>query len=112
MGGAASPFGDEDEYDGSDFDDAGFELVKIKVKIYYKDEVRGMAMTPDVLFEEFFSRVAEKFGRKPDEISMKFADEDAAKVSLRDESDYDLAIETARESAKGRPDGKLTVWVE
>jgi hypothetical protein len=33
MGGAASPFGDEDEYDGSDFDDAGFELVKIKVKV-------------------------------------------------------------------------------
>jgi len=81
-------------------------------QIFYSSEVRGMAMTPDVPFEEFFSRVAEKFGRKPDEISMKFADEDGAKVSLRDESDYDLAIETARESAKGKPDGKLTVWVE
>jgi len=71
-----------------------------------------MAMTPDVPFEEFFARVAEKFGRKVDEIQMKFADEDGAKVSLRDGSDYDLAIETARESAKGMPDGKLTVWVE
>ena len=30
---APSQFGDEDEYEGSDFDDAGFELVKIKVKV-------------------------------------------------------------------------------
>lgn len=30
---APSQFGDEEEFDGSDFDDAGFELVKIKVKV-------------------------------------------------------------------------------
>ncbi|KAF8505373.1 hypothetical protein F5888DRAFT_430708 [Russula emetica] len=33
-------------------------------------------------------------------------DEDGRKVSLRDESDYGIAIETARESAKGRPEGQ------
>lgn len=86
--------------------------IVVMEQIFYSSEVRGMAMTPDVPFEEFFSRVAEKFGRKPSEITMKFADEDGAKVSLRDGSDYDLAIETARESAKGMPDGKLSVWVE
>jgi hypothetical protein len=30
---APSQFGDDEEFDGSDFDDAGFELVKIKVKV-------------------------------------------------------------------------------
>jgi len=33
MRGAQSQFGDEEEEYGSDFDDAGFELVKIKVKV-------------------------------------------------------------------------------
>ena len=43
---------------------------------------------------------------------MKFKDEDGGKVTLRDESDYELAIETARESAKGKPEGKLEVWAD
>ena len=30
---------------------------------------------------------------------------------IRDESGYELAIETARESAKGKPEGRLEVWV-
>ena len=42
----------------------------------------------------------------------KFRDEDGGKVSLRNKSEYDLAIETARESAKGRPEGKLVLWSE
>jgi hypothetical protein len=41
---------------------------------------------------------------------LKFKDEDGGMVSLKDESDYELAIETARESAKGRSEGKLEVW--
>ena len=43
---------------------------------------------------------------------LKFRDEDGGKVSLRNKSDYDLAIETARESAKGRPESKLGLWCE
>ena len=41
---------------------------------------------------------------------MKFKDEDGGKVSLRDEMDYELAIETARHNAKGRPEGRLEIW--
>lgn len=71
-----------------------------------------MALTPDMPYEEFLDRVHSKFNKAIGEMSMKFIDEDGMKVSLRDDSDYDLAIETARDSAKGKPDGKLVVWVE
>ena len=71
-----------------------------------------MALTPDVTYEEFVDRVHAKFNKTFGEMTMKFIDEDGMKVSLRDDSDYDLAIETARDSAKGKPDGKLVVWVE
>lgn len=31
-------------------------------------------------------------------------------MSLRDEMDYELAIETARENAKGKSEGRLEIW--
>jgi neutrophil factor 2 len=68
-----------------------------------------MALTPETQFDEFLDRVVTKFGKN---LVLKFKDEDGGKVSLRDESDYELAIETARESAKGKPEGKLEVWCE
>jgi neutrophil cytosolic factor 2 len=89
-----------------------YELTKIRVKIHYDGDVRGMALDPSVPFTEFRQRVAVKFETNPQSIMLKFRDEDGGKVSLRDESDYELAIETARESAKGRPEGKLEVWCE
>lgn len=104
--------GEEEEgYGSGDYEEA-FELLRIKVKIHYNGEVRGMAFTPDVPYEEFVDRVHSKFGKTFGEMSMKFIDEDGMKVSLKDDSDYDLAIETARDSAKGKPDGKLVIWVE
>lgn len=110
---APTQYGDEDEegYGSGDYE-GGFELIRIKVKIHYNGEVRGMALTPDVPYEEFVEKVASKFNKSYADIAIKFTDEDGMKVTLRDESDYDLAIETARESAKGKPDGKLVVWVE
>ncbi|KAG8829658.1 hypothetical protein FRC17_006220 [Serendipita sp. 399] len=107
--GGRSNYGDEDEYNSGE---EGFELLRIKVKIHFNGEVRGMALTPDVPFEEFVDRVHSKFSKNFGEMVMRFIDEDGMKVSLRDESDYDLAIETARDSAKGKPDGKLVIWVE
>ena len=44
-------------------------------------------------------------------IALKFRDK-VSLISLRDEGDYELAIETAHESAKGRPEGKLELWCE
>ncbi|KAG8967536.1 hypothetical protein FRC03_009789 [Tulasnella sp. 419] len=52
-----------------------------------------------------------KFGKRYGQLSMKFKDEDGGKVSLKDEMDYEMAIETARESAQGRPEGKLEIWL-
>lgn len=111
---------------GEDFD-GPFELIKIRVKViktssdlakreltvaqlHYDDDVRGMALTPETPFEEFMDKVTAKFGKDINGLTLKFKDEDGGKVSLRDESDYELAIETARESSKGKPEGKLEIW--
>jgi neutrophil factor 2 len=69
-----------------------------------------MALTPETSFDEFVDKVTAKFGKRPDGMQLKFKDEDGGKVSLRDDMDYELAIETARESARGKPEGKLEVW--
>jgi neutrophil factor 2 len=69
-----------------------------------------MALTPETPFEEFVDKVSAKFGKQPNGLMLKFKDEDGGKISLRDEMDYELAIETARESARGKPEGKLEVW--
>ncbi|TFY73721.1 hypothetical protein EWM64_g10291 [Hericium alpestre] len=90
--------------------DEAFELVKVRVKIHFEDDVRGMALDPAMPYAEFVARVAEKFDAAPGEIGLKFKDEDGGRVSLRDESDYEMAIETARESAKGKPEGRLELW--
>jgi len=97
---------------GSGEYDEIYELAKIRVKIHCDGDVRGMTLKPEVPFLEFKQRVATKFETSPQSIMLKFLDEDGGKVSLRDESDYELAIETARESAKGRPEGKLELWCD
>ncbi|KAH9956193.1 hypothetical protein BC827DRAFT_1261896 [Russula dissimulans] len=109
---ATSAYDDDEEGYGSGEWDEMYELTKIRVKIHFDGDVRGMALDPGLPFEEFMQRVAAKFETSWQSIMLKFRDEDGGKVSLRDESDYELAIETARESAKGRPEGKLEVWCE
>jgi len=101
---------EEEGYASGDYEDGAYELTKIRVKINYQGEVRGMTLSPEVGFEGFMKKVADKFSRSRSSISLKFKDEDGGQVSLRDDSDYDLALETARESAKGKPEGKLEVW--
>jgi len=101
---------DEEGYASGDYEDGAYELTKIRVKIHYQDDVRGMTLSPEVPFQEFVEKVATKFSKSARTIRLKFKDEDGSRVSLMDESDYDLALETARESAKGKPEGKLEVW--
>jgi len=101
---------EEEGYASGDYEDAPFELIKIRVKLHYQDDVRGMTLTPDTPFEEFMDKVTSKFGKAIDGLGLRFKDEDGGKVTLRDESDYELAIETARESSKGKPEGKLEIW--
>ncbi|KAK0459085.1 NADPH oxidase regulator NoxR [Desarmillaria tabescens] len=105
---APSSYEEEEEgYGSGEYEDGPFELVKIRVKLHYDDEVRGMALSPETSFDEFMDKITVKFGKA---LNMKFKDEDGSKVTMRDESDYELAIETARESSKGKPEGKLEIW--
>lgn len=69
-----------------------------------------MTLSPDLSFSEFMDKVTGKFGKTSNALGLKFKDEDGGKVTLRDESDYELAIETARESSKGKSEGKLEIW--
>ncbi|KAG6889114.1 hypothetical protein C0995_003683 [Termitomyces sp. Mi166 len=101
---------EEEGYASGDYEDIPFELVKIRVKLHYQDDVRGMTLSPDTPFKEFMGKVTTKFGKGINGLNIKFKDEDGGKVTLRDESDYELAIETARESSKGKPEGKLEIW--
>ncbi|KAL0956263.1 hypothetical protein HGRIS_002417 [Hohenbuehelia grisea] len=101
---------EEEGYVSGDYDDGPLEFIKIRVKLHYQDDVRGMALTPDVSFDEFMDKVTAKFDRPLGGLTMKFTDEDGGKVTLRDESDYEMAMETARQGSKGKPEGKLEVW--
>ncbi|KAJ7690705.1 hypothetical protein B0H17DRAFT_1064533 [Mycena rosella] len=101
---------EEEGYASGEDYDGPFELIKIRVKLHYDDDVRGMALTPETPFDEFMDKVTAKFGKDINGLTLKFKDEDGGRVSLRDESDYELAIETARESSKGKPEGKLEIW--
>lgn len=101
---------EEEGYASGDYEDGPYEMTKIRVKLHYQDDVRGMAIDAQMPFEEFIDRITTKFGRSFDGLGMKFKDEDGGRVTLRDEMDYELAIETAKESAKGKPEGKLEIW--
>ncbi|PFH53768.1 hypothetical protein AMATHDRAFT_54263 [Amanita thiersii Skay4041] len=106
-----SSFEEEEEgYGSGDYEDVMYDLQKIRVKIHYQDEIRGMTFPVDTTFVEFMEKLTSKFGRALTGLGIKFMDEDGGKVSLRDESDYDMAIETAKENAKGKAEGKLEIW--
>lgn len=101
---------EEEGYVSGEYEDGPFELTLIRVKLHYQDDTRGMTLTPDTPFADFMDKVTAKFGKQINGLGLKFKDEDGGKVTLRDESDYELAIETARESAKGKPEGRLELW--
>jgi len=101
---------EEEGYASGDYDDGPFEMIKIRVKIHLPDEIRGMTLDPLTPWPAFKRTLEEKFGDGGTKYQYKFVDEDGGKVTLRDESDYDLAIETARELGKGKPEGKLQIY--
>ncbi|TFK23678.1 NADPH oxidase regulator NoxR [Coprinopsis marcescibilis] len=101
---------EEEGYGSGEYEDGPFEMNLIRIKLHYQDETRGMTLMPEVPFEEFVDKITAKFGKSFNGLGLKFKDEDGGRVTLRDESDFELAIETARETAKGKPEGKLEIW--
>ncbi|GJJ08543.1 hypothetical protein Clacol_002761 [Clathrus columnatus] len=90
---------------------SGEELVKIRIKIHFGGDVRGMTVTRSMPFDEFVDRVTQKFDKSFDGLGMKFKDEDGTLITLMDESDYDLALETAWDAtSKGKSEKKLEIW--
>ncbi|KAG8905113.1 hypothetical protein FRB99_000677 [Tulasnella sp. 403] len=107
-----SRYGDEDDADsyGSDIP---FENMKIRIKIHYDDDTRGMAITPSTSFDEFVEMLVTKFSKRWETLRLKFRDEDGGKISLKDAMDWDMAIEVARESVnpQGKPEARLEIWM-
>jgi hypothetical protein len=69
-----------------------------------------MTLTSATPFEEFKDKITSKFSKHFDRLVLKFLYEDGGKVTLRDDSDYELAIETAKEGVKGKSEGSLEIW--
>ena len=71
-----------------------------------------MAITPDTQFDEFMNLIARKFQTSPNRLVVKFQDEDGGNVTLEDESDFELAVETVRANSNGRSEGRLDIWCQ
>jgi hypothetical protein len=80
------------------------------MQLHYRDDIRGMALPHNTPFDEFVQLVNKKFGSTRG-LALKFKDE-GGNISLKDESDYELAIETVspRPGPNGTADGKLEIW--
>ncbi|KAH7337744.1 hypothetical protein B0J17DRAFT_664085 [Rhizoctonia solani] len=97
---------------GGDYDEVPFEATKIRVRLRFKNDLRGMAIMPDISCDDFMDRVCAKFGREYGDLSIKFVDDDGAKVTIMDESDFELAIETARAAALKGKESRLEIWCD
>ncbi|ELU38621.1 NADPH oxidase regulator NoxR [Rhizoctonia solani AG-1 IA] len=96
---------------GGDYEEAQFETTKIRVRLRFKNDLRGMAIMPDISCDDFMDRVCVKFGREYGDLSIKFVDDDGAKVTIMDESDFELAIETARAAALKGKESRLEICI-
>ncbi|QRV84812.1 Phox and Bem1p domain protein [Ceratobasidium sp. AG-Ba] len=71
-----------------------------------------MAIMPDISCDEFMDQVCSKFGKEYGDLVLKFADEDGARITLMDESDFELAIEGLKIAAGKGKEPKLEIWCE
>ncbi|KAL6705778.1 hypothetical protein ACN47E_006416 [Coniothyrium glycines] len=127
---------DEDDYDGSDLDDAEFEMMpraktrrrsparssksgassrgagtKIRVKVHSGD-TRYVFINQDTLIREFWQAIREKFGvRNNFKVEIK---DDGDMITMADQDDLEMAIQTARSVARkeGSDMAKMEVWVK
>lgn len=114
---------EEDDYDGSDLDDAEFEMMsrtksrrrsparstrsggasnrggasKIKVKVHSND-TRYVFISSDQLIGEFWQQIREKFGVR-NKFKLEFED-DGDMITMADQDDLDMAIQAAKSHAR------------
>ena len=113
---------EEDDYDGSDLDDAEFEMMprtksrrrsparstrsgannrgagsKIRVKVHSTD-TRYVFINSDQLITEFWQQIREKFGVR-NKFKLEFKDE-GDMITMADQDDLDMAIQTAKSIAR------------
>ncbi|KAJ4377365.1 hypothetical protein N0V83_000190 [Neocucurbitaria cava] len=126
---------EEDDYDGSDLDDAEFEMMprsksrrrsptrssksggsnrgvggKIRVKVHSGD-TRYVFINQDQTIREFWQSIREKFGvRNNFKVEIK---DDGDMITMADQDDLDMAIQTAKSIARkeGSDMAKMEVWV-
>ncbi|GAA5897353.1 hypothetical protein JCM6882_001865 [Rhodosporidiobolus microsporus] len=84
------------------------EMVKVRVKLRFKGDTRGMSVPADMQLTAFVERVRAKFDSKKN-LPMKYKDSEGALVSILDVDDWESAMDQAREAADGRPEGKLDI---
>ncbi|KAH8926063.1 P-loop containing nucleoside triphosphate hydrolase protein [Atractiella rhizophila] len=85
----------EEEGYGSEYEDGMTVISTVK-------EMRKIrSISPELALDDFIDRLKAKFdlGRFP---SMKFKDEDGTLVTIKDDDDWESAIDEARANAKGR----------
>lgn len=126
---------EEEDYDGSDLDDADFEMVsrsktqrrrsparsntssgrgtsgKIRVKVHAGD-TRYVFVTPNTSMREFVQSIREKFGlRQNFKVEIK---DDGDMITMADEDDLDMAIQNAKTMARkeGADVPKMEVWIK
>lgn len=128
---------DGSDYDYGSFDEGEFEMVssvrrgpgsvsrppraasrrpdirKIRVKVH-SDDVRYIMIGTSIEFSDFVDRIRDKFGlRRRFKIKMKDEDVPDDMITMGDQDDLDVAIQSAKSQAKRqRLDvGKMEIWV-
>ncbi|TIB02372.1 hypothetical protein E3P94_01160 [Wallemia ichthyophaga] len=83
--------------------------LKVRFKIHYGDDVRGMLVSNETSYDAFLNHILRKFDKSAGSFRVRFKDEDGVKITVQDHSDLELAIDTARLHGNGRSDGKLDI---
>ncbi|GAA96970.1 uncharacterized protein L969DRAFT_90378 [Mixia osmundae IAM 14324] len=85
-------------------------MSRIRLKLQYRKTTRGMSIDSYTDLGEIRKQLLHKFQSGP--LALRYQDEDGDEIAIEDESDWESAIDAAREFAQGRPEGKLKLYLE
>ncbi|WVQ67470.1 uncharacterized protein L199_005670 [Kwoniella botswanensis] len=104
----------ESNYEVGSENGSFYDMMKIRVKVNYGAHKRGMSILPSHTYEIFINLLKDKFPELADQpLDVKFKDEDGDILSMRDEGDFEAAVDVARilGEGNGRGEGRLEIWV-